>query len=190
MDHYIPKRRVPVTLWSNDLHGSEGQIFLDLDPEGSEHQTLISKLNESSRFVPAAVGPEGRIQLFNKARLSRVTAGRQVLQSDVFTRGFTPWREEDAEVRLADGTVLHGRVWMPLERPTQRISDFMNQHGWDFFILLMPGAVQLINSSMVVKMTLSESAGAPLGWGGGGVAEALHASQASQASHVTHAGGA
>ena len=127
MDHYIPKRRVPVTLWSRDLQGVAGSIFLDLDASGARHQTILEKLNESSPFLPAAVGEEGRIHLFNKSRLVRVTPGRLVLQTDVFTRGFQPWREEEAEIVLADGLTLQGKVWMPLQRESQRLSDFMNQ---------------------------------------------------------------
>ena len=162
MDHYIPKRRVPVRLWSADHRGAEGQIFLDLDPMGSRHQTVLAKLNESSRFLPVAVGPEGRIELFNKSRLVRVTAGPEVLQADVFTRGFQPWREEEAETWLSDGTVVSGRIWMPLERPTQRVSDFLNQRGWEFFVLLAGREVQLIHTAAVARMSLEESAGAPL----------------------------
>ena len=82
MDHYIPKRRIPVTLWSNDLQGLQGSLFLDLDAAGNRHQTVLEKLNESARFLPLAVGPEGRIHLFNKRRLARVTTGRQVIESD------------------------------------------------------------------------------------------------------------
>jgi len=163
MDHYIPKRRVPVTLWSNDRERAEGHVFLDLDPSGSSHQTVLAKLNETSRFLPVAVGPQGLIQLYNKSRLVRVTAGADVLQSDVFNRGFLPWREEEAEVWLSDGTSVSGKVWMPLERPTQRISDFMNQRGWEFFVLLTGRDVQLVSSAAVARMELSESAGAPLG---------------------------
>jgi len=163
MVHYTPKRRVPVTLWSNEIRGAEGQVFLDLDPAGSQHQTILARLNESSRFLPVAVGPRGLIQLIHKSRLIRVTTDSRVLQSDVFNRGFLPWREEEAEVWLSDGTSVSGRVWMPLERPTQRISDFMNQRGWEYFVLLTDREVQLVNSGAVVRMGLSESAGAPLG---------------------------
>lgn len=162
MDQYIPKRRVPVTLCSQDSRGADGHVFLDLDPAGSHHQTVLARLNESSRFLPVAVGPQGRIELHNKSRLVRVTAEASVLQSDVFTRGFQPWREEEAEVWLSDGTAVSGRVWMPLERPTQRISDFMNQRGWEFFVLLVGREVQLVNSAAVVRMALTECAGAPL----------------------------
>src|SRR5262245_15088593 len=49
MDHYIPKRRIPVTLWSNDLQGLQGSLFLDLDAAGNRHQTVLEKLNESAR---------------------------------------------------------------------------------------------------------------------------------------------
>ncbi|HYM80720.1 MAG TPA: hypothetical protein VEY91_04815 [Candidatus Limnocylindria bacterium] len=162
MDHYIPKRRIPVTLWSSELQGVQGHLFLDLDAAGNRHQTLIEKVNESTRFLPLAVGPEGRIHLFNKHRLARVTAGRHVIQSDIFARGFQPWREEEAEVSMADGAALSGRIWMPLQRESQRISDFMNQHGWEFFALITPVAIHLVNTAEVVDMKLAESAGAPL----------------------------
>ena len=162
MDHYIPKRRVPVTLWSSDLHGVSGSIFLDLDAAGNRHQTVLEKVNETSRFLPMAVGEDGRIHLFNKHRIARITTGRGVIQSDVFARGFTPWREEEAEVLLCDGATISGRVWTPLQRETQRLSDFMNQQGWQFFALLTPVTTHLVSASAVVGMILAESAGAPL----------------------------
>jgi hypothetical protein len=162
MDHYIPKRRVPVTLWTSRSQGESGHLFLDLDPSGSRHQTLIERLNETARFLPIAIGEEGRIHLFNKGRLTRVTVGRSVLQSDVFARGFTPWREEECELVLADGIALAGRVWMPLERESQRLSDFMNQQGGQFFVLLTASGIHLVNAAAVAELKLSESAGAPL----------------------------
>ena len=169
MDHYIPKRRIPVSLWSSDLPGFAGSVFLDLDAAGNQHQTVLEKLNESTRFVPVAVGPEGRIQLVNKSRVARVAAGRGVVPGDIFARGFRPWREEHAEVLLSDGTTLAGRIWMPLERETQRVSDFMNQRGCEFFALLTPVAVHLINTAAVVNIQVSEAAGAPAADEGRGV---------------------
>ena len=160
MDHYIPKRRVSVTLWSRDLQGVAGSLVLDLDASGSRHQTILEKLNESSPFLPAAVGEDGRIHLFNKSRLVRVTPGRLVLQTDVFTRGFQPWREEETEVALADGLVLQGKVWMPLQRESQRLSDFMNQQIAGFFVVLTSVGPHLVHPSGVVGLRLSESAGA------------------------------
>ena len=160
MDHYIPKRRVSVTLWSRDLQGVVGSIFLDLDASGARHQTILEKLNESSPFLPTAVGEDGRIHLFNKSRLVRVTPGRLVLQTDVFTRGFQPWREEEAEVVLADGLTLQGKVWMPLQRESQRLSDFMNQQVTGFFVVLTSVGPHLVHPSGVVDLRLSESAGA------------------------------
>ena len=165
MDHYIPKRRIPVTLWSSQLMGLQGWVFLDLDAAGNRHQTVLGKLNESSRFLPVVVGEEGRIQLVNKPRLARLTTGRQVIQSDVFARGFQAWREEEAEIALDDGTLLAGRVWMPLQRESQRISDFMNQRGGEFFALVTAVGVHLVNSGAVVAIKLAESAGAPLALG-------------------------
>jgi hypothetical protein len=162
MDHYIPKRRVPVTLWSHHLPGVGGSIFLDLDASGVRHQTILEKLNESTPFLPAAIGEEGRIHLFNKSALVRVTPGHQVLQSDVFTRGFQPWREEEAEIVLADGLMLEGRVWMPLQRHTQRLSDFMNQQGMGFFVVLTSVGPHLVHPAGVIEIRLAESAGASL----------------------------
>jgi hypothetical protein len=162
MDHYIPKRRIPATLWSNEVHGLPGQIFLDLDASGSRHQTILEKLNESAPFLPVAVGEEGRVHLFNRQRLTRVAPGRQVIQSDVFSRGFEPWREERADLVLTDGAQLSGRVWMPLERETQRLSDFMNQRGSGFFVFITLTGFHLVNAAAVVELEVAESAGAPL----------------------------
>jgi hypothetical protein len=162
IDLYVPKRRIPVTLWSDQLAGLGATLFLDLDPSGSRHQTILEKLNESSPFLPVGIGDDGRIHLVQRHQLHRVTPANQVLQSDVFTRGFTPWREERAEILLCDGTCLSGRVWMPLERETQRLSDFFNRIGASFFVLLTASGVHLIHSAAVVDVELDESAGAPL----------------------------
>jgi len=162
MDHHVPKRRVPITLWSRDLPGLAGSIFLDLDAAGNQHQTILERMNESTRFLPVAVGPEGRIHLINKSRLARVTVGRGVVPGDVFARGFKPWREEHVQALLADGTTLSGRVWMPLERESQRISDFINQRGGEFFALITSVTVHLVNAAAVVNIQLSEKAGASL----------------------------
>ncbi len=172
MDHYVPKRRVPVTLWSSHVQGVAGAIFLDLDAVGMRHQTILEKLNESTPFLPAAVGDEGRIHLFNKSGLVRVTPGRQVLQSDVFARGFQPWREEEAELLLSDGVTLQGKVWMPLQRQTQRLSDFMNQQGAGFFVVLTSVGPHLVHPEGVVEVRLSESAGAPISCHGDGESRA------------------
>ncbi len=168
MDHYIPKRRIPVTIWSGDRQGVQGFVFLDLDAESGQHQTILQKLNESAPFLPVAVGEEGRSHLFNKSRVTRVTPGRQVLQSDIFSRGFLPWREEEAEIVLMDGTQLGGRVWMPLHRETQRVSDYMNQLGTGFFVLLTGAGVHLVDAAAVSEVILPESAGAPLAGLGAG----------------------
>lgn len=162
MDHYIPKRRVAVTLWSAEMRGVPGHVFLDLDSSGNRHQTILEKLNESARFLPVAMGDEGRIHLFNRQRLTRLVPAKHVLQSDVFARGFEPWREERTDVVLVDGTHLSGRVWMPLERETQRLSDFMNQLGTGFFVLITLTGLHLISAGAVVELELAESAGAPL----------------------------
>lgn len=162
MDHYIPKRRIPVTIWSGDRQGVQGYVFLDLDAKSGQHQTILQKLNESAPFLAAAVGEDGVSHLFNKACVTRVTAGRQVLQSDVFSRGFLPWREEETDIVLMDGTQLDGRVWMPLQRETQRVSDYLNQIGDGFFVLLTATAVHLVHASSVSEVILRESAGAPL----------------------------
>jgi len=162
MDHYIPKRRIPVTVWADHLQGVSGQVFLDLDPTGHSHQTILERLNQSSPFLPIGMGEEGRIHLLHRHRIHRITPGRQVLQGDVFSRGFQPWREERAEIVLCDGTHLQGVVWMPLERETERLSDYLNRLGSDFFVLLSATGVHLLNTQSVVEVELAESAGAPL----------------------------
>jgi hypothetical protein len=171
MDHYVPKRRIPVTLWSGELQGVSGQIFLDLDTRGAQHQTILEMLNQTTPFVPVAIGEDGRVHLFNRDCLTRVSPGRQVIQSDVFARGFRPWREEHAEVVMLDGTRLGGSVWMPLERETERLSDYMNRVGHGFFVMLTPAGTHLVNAAAVAEVELAESVGAPLCTNGDGATD-------------------
>lgn len=163
MDLYVPKRRVSVVLWSDELHGFNGQIFLDMDHAGKRHQTILERLNERSRFLPVAVGEAGQIHLVNKEKLTRVAPGPRVISTDILSRGFGPARDELAEVRLVDGVALHGRLWMPLQRETQRVSDFLNMQGSSFFALLTPTTIHLVNAAAVMLVKLAECAGAPLG---------------------------
>lgn len=162
MDHYIPKRRIPATLWTGDRRDVSGWLFLDLDAHGTQHPTLLDTLNLSTPFLPVVVGEEGRVHLFRRDRLLRVTPSRHVLPSDLYARGFKEWREERAELTLVDGTRLSGHVWMPLERDSQRLSDFMNHLGGRFFVLITATGTQFINGMAVAELGLDESAGAPL----------------------------
>lgn len=162
MDHYTPKRRIPATLWTGDRRDVPGCLFLDLDARGSQHPTLLDTLNLSTAFIPVVVGGEGRVHLFRRDRLLRVTPSRHVLASDLYARGFQEWREERADVTLIDGTHMSGRVWMPLERDSQRLSDFMNQLGGRFFVLITATGTQFVNGGAVAELGLDESMGAPL----------------------------
>ncbi len=162
VDHYVPKRRIQVVLWSDEFKGWPGQIFLDLDGSGHRHQSILEKLNERCRFLPVAVGEAGQIHLVNKAKLSRVTPGPTVISTDVLARGFGEVREELAEIKLEDQVTLQGRLWMPLQRETQRVSDFLNMQGSNFFALLTPTNIHLVNAASVLVVKLAEWAGAPL----------------------------
>jgi len=162
MDHYVPKRRIPATLWTGDRRDVGGWLFLDLDAPGAQHPTLLDTLNHSTPFIPVVVGEEGRVHLFRRDQLLRVTPGRHVIPSDLYSRGFREWREERADVTLIDGTHMSGRVWMPLERESQRLSDFMNHLGARFFVLITPNGTQFLNSLAVAQVGLDEGAIAPL----------------------------
>ncbi len=162
MDHYVPKRRIAVTLWTSDSQGVPGHLFLDLDARGSQHPTLLDMLNLSTPFLPVIVGDEGRVHLFRRERLTRVTPARQTLQSDLYARGFQEWREEFADVSLAEGTRLQGRIWIPLERPTERLSDFLNRMNGRFFVIVTPSGTTFVNAAAVASVELNEGAGAPL----------------------------
>jgi hypothetical protein len=152
MDHHIPKRRVPVTYWCSERGEAHGQIFLDLDPTGGRHRTVLAWLNSPSRFIPVVTGPDGRIELVDRSRWRRLVPGPEVSQGDVFAHGVSPWREEDAEVWLTDGSSMVGRVRMPLERPTQRLSDFLNRLGSDWFVLRQGPVTQLVNGAAVTRV--------------------------------------
>ncbi len=167
MDLYVPKRRIPATLWTGDRRDVAGWLFLDLDANGGAHPTLLDTLNLSSAYLPVVVGDEGRVHLFRRDRLLRVAPSRHVIASDLYARGFQEWREERADVTLVDGTQLTGRVWMPLQRESQRLSDFMDHLGTRFFVLVTPTGTQFVNAAAVAELGLDEGAGAPLAPGEG-----------------------
>jgi hypothetical protein len=162
MDHYVPKRRIAVTLWTGDQQGVAGQLFLDLDAHGSHHPTLLDMLNLSTPFLPVVVGDEGRIHLYRRDRLTRVTPSRQSIPSDLYARGFHEWRDERADLTLVDGTRMTGKVWIPLERSTERLSDFLNRSNGRFFVIVTASGTQFVNASAVTAVELDEGAGAPL----------------------------
>lgn len=161
MDHHIPKRRVPVTYWCSERGEAHGQIFLDLDPTGGRHRTVLAWLNSPSRFIPVVTGPDGRIELVDRSRWRRLVPGPEVSQSDVFAYGVSPWREEDAEVWLTDGSSMVGRIRMPLERPTQRLSDFLNRLGSDWFVLRQGPVTHLVNGAAVTRVVPMPADAAP-----------------------------
>jgi hypothetical protein len=158
MDHHVPKRRIAVTLWSHDRQGMAAHVFLDLDARGEHHPTVLDMLNQSTPFLPVVVGDEGRVHLVRRQHLVRVTSGRDAIASDLYARGFREWREERVEVLLSEGTRLAGRVWMPIERDTQRLSDFLNVLGSQFFVLITPTGTHLVNASAVSRIELDEAA--------------------------------
>ena len=49
-----------------------------------------------------------------------------------------------------------------ITRQSQRISDFMNQRGGEFFALITSVTVHLVNAAAVVNIQVSEKAGASL----------------------------
>ena len=162
MDHYVSKRRIPVTLWSRDAQGMAAQVFVDIDTRGAYYPTLLDTLNLSTPFLPIVVGDEGRVHLVRRQHLTRVVPAREAISSDLYSRGFQEWREERVELSLVDGHRLSGRVWMPIERETQRVSDFLNQQGSRFFVLVTATGTQFVNTSAVTLVELDEGAGAPL----------------------------
>ncbi len=163
MDHHVPKRRIPVTLWFHDRQGMAAHVFLDLDARGEHHPTALDMLNQSTPFIPVVVGDEGRVHLVRRQHLVRVTSNRESIASDLYARGFKEWREERVDVSLSEGTRLAGRIWMPIERDTQRISDFLNELGNQFFVLISPAGTHLINASAVARIELDEEPGVSLG---------------------------
>ena len=162
MDHRIPTRRVPVTYWTVDQGQAHGQIFLGLDPTGDRHQTVLARLNSPSRFIPMASSPDGRIELINRTRLLRLAPGPEVSRGDVYAHGGTPSREEDVEVWLIDGSSVRGHLWMPLERPTQRLSDFLDRKGSDWLVLRVATGLQLVNGAAVARWVPMPAVDAPL----------------------------
>jgi len=161
MAQYVEKIRVPVRVSQPGCAPVDG--YLSLGPQAEFHpgpETILERLNAPDRVVPFQRGDDEQILLLNRRDIEWVAADPAVSSTLVCPPNYTVTAEEDVRLRLMGGGVLEGRVQMELPEEMNRASDFMNGRE-DFFPLLTPFGVLIVNKQRVSSFELSKPSPAP-----------------------------
>jgi hypothetical protein len=155
MAQYIEKIRVPVRLSQPGCVPVDG--YLALDPTAQYHpgpETVLERVNAPDRVVPFQRGQDEAILLVSRADIEWIAADPAVAVTLVCPPNYTVTGEEHVRLRLIGGGELEGKIQMELPPEQNRASDFMNG-GEDFFPLLTPFGILLVNKHRVSSMALS-----------------------------------
>lgn len=161
MTSYVEKIRVPVRIAQAGLPPVDGYLSLGLQAEfHAGPETLLERLNTPSRVVPFQRGADERTLLFNRSDIEWVAADPAVAPHLICPANYQVTGEEAASVRMMGGNTLEGHVQMELPEHLNRASDYMNGPE-DFFPLLTPFGVLLVNKQRVSCLELHHASPAP-----------------------------
>lgn len=148
----IPKRPMTVNLWVHPEGPVVGCLFLAETGESGALEDPLEALNAPPPFIVVRreQGPPGEIRFYNKRAIVRVlcdeacAADAERLAANVV---------QPCELRLMDGTVLHGTVHHSLPPERARLYDFFNLGDERFVrIRLDDGGICLVNKAYVVAV--------------------------------------
>lgn len=163
MAQYVEKIRVPVRVSQPGCAPVDG--YLALGPQAEFHagpETILERLNAPDRVIPFQRGDDEQILLLNRRDIEWVAADPAVSTNLICPPNYVVTAEEDVHLRLMGGGTLEGRVPMELPQEMNRASDFMNARE-DFFPLLTPFGVLVVNKQRVSSFELTKPSPAPPG---------------------------
>ena len=161
MTSYVEKIRVPVRVSQGGMPPVEGELALG--PQAEFHpgpETLLECLNKPSRVIPVQRDDDGRTLLLNRDDIEWLAADPAVASSLVCPPTYLVTHQENVGVRLTSGASLEGQLQIELPEHLNRASDFMNGPE-DFFPLLTPFGVLLVNKRRVSSMELHSASPGP-----------------------------
>ena len=161
MAQYIEKIRVPVRLSQPGCLPVDG--YLALDPQAQYHkgpETLLERVNAPDRVVPFQRGEDETILLVSRADFEWIAADPAVAPTLICPPNYTVTGEEHVRLRLVGGGELEGNIQMELPPEQNRASDFMNG-GEDFFPLLTPFGILLVNKNRLSSAALTSPSPMP-----------------------------
>jgi hypothetical protein len=158
---YVEKIRVPVRVSYGGMPPIEGDLALG--PQAQFHagsETLLERLNQPGRVVPFQRAEDDRTVLLNRAEIDWVAADPTVSSSLVCPPTYNVTHQESVDLRLLGGGSLEGQVQIELPEHLNRASDFINGPE-DFFPLLTPFGVLLVNKARVSSYELHSASPGP-----------------------------
>ena len=162
MARYIEKLQAAVRVSQPGEEPLEG--CLSLSPQAQYHdgpETLLDLLNSGVRVLPLLRSGGEPALLLARLQLDWVMPAPEVPRELVCPRAYLITREERVGLQFADGRSLEGLIQMELPEDLNRTSDFLNGPE-DFFPLLTPFGVVLVNKSSVRETLVYESSPRPL----------------------------
>jgi hypothetical protein len=161
MAQYIEKIRVPVRLSQPSYVPVDG--YLALDPQAQYHsgpETVLERLNAPDRVIPFQRGDDESIVLVSRGDVEWIAADPAVASNLICPPNYQVTAEEHVRLHLVGGGKLEGKIQMELPPDQNRASDFMNGTE-DFFPLLTPFGILVVNKERVSSMELSAPSPSP-----------------------------
>jgi hypothetical protein len=163
MPRFVEKTRVPARVALPREQPLDGTFALG---PGSPHhdgpETLLDRLNAPERVVPFQRERDGAILLVQRRDIEWVEPGRGVDPARVRPPAWRVTREERVQVRFTSGKEVSGLLQLELPDELNRASDFLNG-AEDFFALVSPRGVLLINKLCVSTVRVLERSPRPVG---------------------------
>jgi hypothetical protein len=166
MPEYVAKLPVPVEVGQTGCEPVAGSLLLaPYMPFRDGPETLLELLNAAARLIPFQRHDDALV-LLSRSDIEWVRAGRGVDPVRVRPPHYRVTRRERARVRMRTGGEHEGLIQLELPDDLNRASDYLNGPE-DFFPLVTPRGVLLVNKLQVADVRLFESSPLPLNVGGG-----------------------
>jgi len=159
---YIEKLLVPATVAVSGSEPYVGAFALCVhSPHRAGPESLLELLNSAARVVPFVRSGDDVVMLLARQAIEWVEIDHDIDPTWVRPRSYVDSREEQVHVQLLDGRRLEGKVTLDLPEHLNRISDFLNLPE-DFFVLIRPRSILLLNKARLASARLFESSPRPL----------------------------
>ncbi len=146
----VPKRKIPVRIHTIDSDTITGQFYAALQTVKGTPEGVVDRLNDPrEKYVPVAM--EGKHVLVKKASIVMVEVDESARDREKQTaHGIT---EHRLEVRMSEGSKVHGLVKAWMEPARSRALDLLNSSVPTFIEVLSEKRIVIINGDHIVAVS-------------------------------------